>query len=317
MDTSIFEKEDGFIYLNINENDFEHHDDVLNMQISNSLLTKYYNKNYTNELIDLISKYINIDEKYILLMNGGDACLDSLIRLYKSIHIIEPTYGNYKVLANMYNVQETDLSISELCIICNPNNPDGLLYSTSFIQYLLEKYPEKTFIIDETYMDYLTLTSQSDSYSSISLVPIYHNLFIIRSFSKAFGLAGVRLSYVISSNVNLIKKQYNNKNVCDISKLYAINILKNIDHYKNQVINMYSNKEKIVNAFNKKKYNVIDTYCNFICIECDNVQEFISNAKKYKLIFRDISTRIYNHIRITIGNDTNTNEVLKYVNSLP
>ena len=263
-----FIRKPNFTNLNLNEFDFKHCDDiqqVLTKPVS-LLITKYHNIETSIKLILKIAEYNKVNNKNILLTNGGDrsieVIIDHVLGFLKTtirkpkVSIIGPTYGFYKQVCKnrdiKYNIIDTkmidDMISDDIVFICNPNNPNGKTYNITYIEKLLIKYPSSIFIIDETYMDFLILTNKNISVSSLILK--YNNIYIVKSFSKAFGLAGIRIGYIMAHEENIKNINENHKNITEISKLCGIAVLDNIDYYRNKAVIMYNNKKKINRILN-------------------------------------------------------------------
>src|SRR5687768_16233806 len=166
----------------------------------------------------------------IFLGNGSDEAIDLLIRAFcepnqDSIMITEPTYGMYSVCAqiNAVNVQqvlltpEFDLDLeafpmvfdgtTKILLICRPNNPNGNLLSRDKIIHVLERFSGLV-VIDEAYIDF------AKSKSFIHALAKYPHLVVLQTFSKSWGLAGLRLGMCFASKeiisvLNKIKYPYN------------------------------------------------------------------------------------------------------------
>jgi histidinol-phosphate/aromatic aminotransferase/cobyric acid decarboxylase-like protein len=302
----LFDRTDN-IYLNLNEFKYEHCEDVKNTKIDVNMITNYYDVKSTIELIKHIAVYNKVYTDNILLVNGGDSAIDVVVKNHNitNAKILEPTYGYYKdSLDNKVKFE----SNPDIIFICNPNNPDGSLHTPQKIEQELMNNKDTVYVIDETYMDFKQLLGDR-SYTCCNLL-LYPNLYIIKSFSKAFGIAGMRLGYIISKNSNINKIKYNPKNVLEISKLIGIKIMHNLEHYKNQVIKMNNDKKKLTELLDEYKITYIDTCTNFICIKTKDVQDFLENSKPF--IFRDISNRknMNKYIRVTICD--NIYKIIKY-----
>ena len=240
-------KRDGdSTFLNLNEFRFNH---PFNFIVDNSLMTEYYKENLTECLVKQLSVLYNTDANRIMLINGGDQCLDVLIRYFRHMDAVIkiPTYGVYKTLCELHKVKYNEVSdlkdkyLKKLVFICNPNNPTGEYID---IKQLASNNLSSIFVIDETYID-LLLEKSMCSYNM-------DNVFIIRSMSKYYGLAGVRIGCIIGG-VDKMRNSFNNKNVLDISKLLAIKVLENKEYYDNCAAIVNKNKERVVNILIKKK----------------------------------------------------------------
>lgn len=166
----------------------------------------------------------------IFLGNGSDEAIDLLFRAFcnpgvDNVVSISPTYGMYKVSADINDVEVRAVPLNEqfqlsasamlakadehtkLLFLCSPNNPTGNLLSASEIEQLLVSFPGIV-VLDEAYIDFAAEAS------FLSRMPQYPNLLILQTFSKAWGMAGLRLGMAFASEeiitvLNKIKYPYN------------------------------------------------------------------------------------------------------------
>jgi histidinol-phosphate aminotransferase len=301
-------RDGDFTFLNLNEFRFKH---PFTFNLTSEVLSEYYKNDISEQVISGMSKLYDVNPETIMLTNGGDAGLDVLVKYFGHMDAIikTPTYGMYKTLCEAHKVkyeevQSLDQCDNKLVFICNPNNPTGE-YITDIEQLALDN-PTSIFIVDETYIDF------SNSKSAACCL---NNVFVIRSMSKYYGLAGVRIGCIIG-DVGKLKCIFNDKNVSDISKLCVLKVLEHKDYYDKCSMCVKKNKQRIINALESRGKKYTDTGCNFLCVV--GINDLI-NAREQKLLFRDISSRINcdNMYRITIGNDDDTRKTIRFIYSLP
>lgn len=167
----------------------------------------------------------------IFLGNGSDEAIDLVIRatcepLQDNILILPPTYGMYKVCADIQNIEvkqvlltpnfqidtkkvlETADAHTKIIWICSPNNPSGNLIERNSILHILDNFKTGLVVVDEAYIDFST----EESYTKV--LEKYPNLVVLQTFSKAWGLAALRLGMAFGSEdfikiLNKIKYPYN------------------------------------------------------------------------------------------------------------
>lgn len=156
----------------------------------------------------------NINNFNIIAGSGTTEIIDQLCRLFREKHslIIQPTYADYEKFATLHQHQisyisttwETDFALSleafsqtiphvDMVFICNPNNPTGTLTSKETFIELATRHPNTLFVVDESYMPF---TDEAHSLIGVELP----NIAILRSFSKIYGLPGLRLGFMITQN---------------------------------------------------------------------------------------------------------------------
>ena len=255
-------KKKNKIYLDLNETIIKHPHEIFTKPI-NTLLTDscYYPRNgdLDKSLLNKIAQYVHVEDPYnrIIVTNGSDNALRYIFNTFSfegtKTLVLTPTYAqiynllgmsggeviNIPVDNNIKNIIETlDISIkvhkANVVYLCNPNNPLGYIISRDMLKAIIQKHATTMFIIDEAYIEYV------DTNESVSSEP-EENLIVTRTFSKAFGMAGMRLGYLIASpNIkNIIEKQTNQKDVLDVTKQMGLACLNNIETYKDhfQLIN--------------------------------------------------------------------------------
>ncbi len=227
------------VYLDANENPY------------NSGINRYPDP-LQIELKKAIGKIKGTKPENTFLGNGSDEAIDLIIRAFcepgkDEILSIKPTYGMYQVCADINNVRYNEVLLSEdfqldienfkkaitknvkVAFVCSPNNPTGNSLKKDDILDFLQSF-HGILVIDEAYIDF----SSTSSY--LELLDQYPNLVILQTFSKAWGMAGIRLgmafaSKEITSILNAIKYPYN------VNVLTQQKALKEITSNKEQIAN--------------------------------------------------------------------------------
>lgn len=198
--------------LNSNENLF-----LTRKQIQEVLLEathetdpRLYPQDEEQQLIQKIANLNKIEPDQVMITAGGDQLIEllfSLLRPGDRVTAVSPTFSMYPRAAQQRGVQlveallEPDFSLnpektlnlaksSELLVICNPNNPTGNQFLEESVIKLIEGF-DGLVLLDEAYQEY-------SDYTLAKLVNEYDNLIILRTFSKAYGLAGLRLGYCLA-----------------------------------------------------------------------------------------------------------------------
>lgn len=321
---------DKSIKLDLNEYDFKHPDEFYTMIYDylkfDKVITHYSNKYNQNtiELVNLISEINDICNNNIILTAGSDNALEYIVNTYvnnnTNVYLFYPTYNYFNFLikkknANIiyinitsydisYNLNDYLLNIKENSIvyIVNPNNPLGIIFDLITLENILNKYKNVLFIIDEAYIEFCY------EYSSVNLINKFKNLIIIRTFSKAYGLAGLRLGYIISHYENIceIYKIYNEKSLIEITKKCGIYILKNISHYQNNINIIKYQRDQFQDFLKLNNIFYINSYANFVLFYVgEEYNTFLKILEKNNIYIRDKSSDLYGFLRITIGNPNN------------
>jgi histidinol-phosphate aminotransferase len=330
------------IKINLNECNFKHspiliHD--LKNKIDQSEIIKYsslYSETHL-KLVNNISDYLYISNNQIIISNSIYNSINNILLLFATnkskIVIFTPTINHCenlsKIMTNKiikiqldntkikkqdsqldsYNLSDSFNNNRIIIFLSNPNNSTGYEWTETELKRMFNKYPHILFIIDESYIDFSTLVSSEDSkiYSCTNCINEFKNIIIIRSFSKAFGLAGLGIGYIISNELNIdsLLKISPHRDVTELSKLSASIVLDNINFYGNQIDLFFSDKKKIITFCIQNQLKYIDTKCNFILLYAGNYAKklqtiFLENNIIVKLLSNDYLNILYGYIKINI-----------------
>jgi histidinol-phosphate aminotransferase len=292
---------------------------------------------YQRELKTAVSKLKKIEEEKIFLGNGSDEIIDLCFRIFcnpgvDKILTFTPTYGMYEVSASINDIKilkaplNSDFQIDlpeilpllndknlKLVFICSPNNPTGNSMNFADVEAILEKF-NGIVIIDEAYIDF----SQKPSF--MTLIDKYPNLIVMQTFSKAFGLASVRVGMAFSSNqviklFNKVKPPYN------ISTINQIAVLKKLKRAEESVVlvsKIIKEKTRVSYALKKLKLteNVFQSDANFLLVKVNDANYVYNTLVKKNIIVRNRTSLVNNCLRITIGTRTENNMLLNTLKSI-
>lgn len=274
----------------------------------------------------------------ILLGNGSDEVLDLIFRAFcnpgqDNVIILPPTYGMYKVLANLNDIDirevlldssfqpNTSLIIesidenTKLIFICSPNNPTGNSINEVHIQNILENF-KGIVVIDEAYIDF----SKNESW--IAKLDHYPNLIVTQTFSKALGSAAIRLGVCYASKeitevLNKIKPPYNINN---LTQKAALDKLRDIRLSYEEIREIKYSKEQFINYLskNKKVKKVFPSDANFVLAKVDN-----ANLRYQQLVDKGVVVRnrtkeplCENCLRFTIGTKEEIEKLMDILSNL-
>ena len=273
----------------------------------------------------------------IFLGNGSDEPIDLIIRLTcepkeDNVIILPPTYGMYEVSANVNNVEIQKISLTvdyqldtekilssvnsktKLIFICSPNNPTGNLIDRSSILKIIENFQQGIVILDEAYNDF------SDEPSFIAELDKFQNVMILQTFSKAWGLASLRLGMAFASKelikfLNKIKYPYN---INGLTQRALLENIHNIDFMHDSVKKLNENREKVI--FELKKLptvlNIFPSDANFLLVKFTKAKEIFDYLIEQKVIVRDRSKVLLcdDSLRISIGTEEENHVLLNLLN---
>ena len=188
-------------------------------------------------------------------------------------------------IANLTNNPDNEIGS---VFLCNPNNPTGKFFRKEILE-ILEKIDKKIpILLDESYIEFTDTKKENDNNYFINLIKDSNNLVILRSLTKTFGLAGLRVGYALSTNENIQKLNNNliSWNVNGLAQIAAIEALKDKSHIKAARKNNISEKKRVFKLLEKnRKIRVISSDVNFYLIEILN--EKTSTELTSKLLIKN------------------------------
>jgi len=267
----------------------------------------HYSDPSNNELKDALESHTGVDKTFIEVFNGSDSALDYAFRVLLNnndkVCIPYPNYTqvNQTITSLGCRVLNCDISTLEenirsfkpkVVYLSVPNNPLGYVYNTL---PLAEKYPNTFFIVDEAYAEFFPKCSVFDQAYK------YSNVIVTRTFSKGFGLAGIRLGYMTTNSyiMNKIRSINNFKQVNTLAAIAGVEALKDFKSIKANIDNTNQTKKEFLRML--KDYRVRDSHANFVLLEHTRAKEIINELKSLGILVRDRSKFINNTMRITIG----------------
>lgn len=277
---------------------------------------------YQNKLKEKLSSLNNISEENIFLGNGSDEIIDLSFRIFcrpaaDRAMIFPPTYGMYKVSADINEVEmvsvpltdnfEIDLTYAEkhfedknlkLIFVCRPNNPTANSFERESIKYICKKFKGIIFL-DEAYIDF------SETESFLSELPNYPNLIISRTLSKAYGHAGIRVgaAYADKEIIRLFNKVKPPYNISRLNQEAALDAISRQDIFLKNRDTILAERNKLLAELNNIPAisKIYPSDANFILIKTENADEVYRKLVEQKIIIRNRSKLIPDTLRITVG----------------
>ena len=303
------------VYLDANENPF---DNGVNR----------YPDPLQRNLKSRIAELKGVRPDQIFLGNGSDECIDLLFRLFCRPGIdkassISPSYGMYAVSARINQVELVNVLLNDdfsldterilkaaegckLLFLCSPNNPTGQSFPREQLLYLVQKF-EGIVVVDEAYIDFSTEASLLEDLDN------YRNLAVSQTFSKAYGMAAVRLGMLFASEelinwINKIKPPYN---INQLTQEFVLEKLNDTVRVKSEIDLIVSERKKLQSELAKldQIVHVYPSDSNFILIKVINVDKLYNYLIENVVVVRNRSSQSLceNTLRLTIGTpDENT-----------
>jgi histidinol-phosphate aminotransferase len=292
--------------------------------VDNQILNRYPDP-YQRAVKEKLAETKNYPVSGIFLGNGSDEIIDLLIRIFcdpeqDEIITTTPTYGMYKVSAAINNVPVVEVLLEEgfkinaakflaqsgpsskLAFICSPNNPSGNLMDKSEVLKIVDQFPGIV-VIDEAYIDF------ADDAGFVEYCSQRHNLVVMQTFSKAWGMAGIRLGIAYTSEaivqyLNKIKPPYNINQLTQKQALTSMEDAHEISMLVAKVKNGRDWLRKELSLLNKVEV-VYPSDANFLLVKVSEATAIFNALVEQQIIVRDRSRVILCEgcLRITVGTE--------------
>jgi len=274
----------------------------------------------------------DVDMSYITLGNGSNDILEFVARVFLSpgynavfskhafavyplvsmavgaeLHIAEPTASDSAMPFghNLQNMRELVDDNTRVIFIANPNNPTGTWLDSDALEAFIEDVPDNIIIVlDEAYVEYV---SESAYPNSIPWIERFPNLIVTRTFSKVYGLAGLRIGYSVSNPeladlLNRVRQPFNTNSIAQIAALVSLD---DVEHLQKSVDVNNKGLLQISNAFDEMGIEFIPSVGNFISFKTKLSGDVVyENMLKAGVIIRPIGNYdLPDYLRVTVGSE--------------
>ena len=276
---------------------------------------------------------LGIDPGHIFLGNGSDEAIDLLFRIFcrpgvDRVLTCPPTYGMYKVSAALNDVAERQIPLTsdfqldlpalqvefgdernKLLFLCSPNNPTGNLMAAEDVRQVLEGFGGVV-VVDEAYVDF------APAGSFVDWLGEYPNLVLLRTFSKAWGLAGLRVGAALASPeiialLDRVKPPYN---VNVLSQKLALEALE-ADLMQVKVDEILRERSRLVLAFEEMDgiRRVFPSDANFLLVQFEEPLLVFTKLREQGIVVRDRRSQVAGSLRLTIGTPQENTRLLNAI----
>jgi histidinol-phosphate aminotransferase len=190
---------------------------------------------------------------------------------------------------------------TRIIFLGNPNNPTGTYFNQAELDKFMKQVPEETIVVmDEAYCEYVDAPDFPDT---LKMLKDYPNMMIMRTFSKAYGLAALRVGYGIAhptaiDMMNRVRQPFNTNMAAQIAAEAA---LADTDHLAKVVKENYNGKMYLYKEFEKLGLEYIPTQANFILVKTGNGEQVFNELLKKGVIVRFLGPSLKDYIRVSIG----------------
>ncbi len=316
------------ILLNANEKSTPVREEILEeiLQEIRTIPLNRYPDAQEKELCEIYADIAGVSPEQVLAGNGSDQMLGYMITSFlgkgKTLYVLSPDFSMYDYYASSAEAQVqkystcTDGSFdigkfiregqnADMVMLSNPNNPTGHYLTLPELKQILEGFRVPV-VVDEAYIEF------AEGDSAVCLLDEYPNLYVTRTLSKAYGLAGIRIGFLIScaENMRPLKRSFVPYAVNALSMKTACVVLKYADLYKAENEEIIRERKRVFETLSRSdRYTVYPSQANFI---------YFTSVEKEKILqlFEEKQIRIRNYaktdaFRITIGTKEENDLVLQ------
>ena len=286
-----------------------------------------YPPDHTNELVATIAEKYRVEEASVVVGTGSGGLLEGAVRAFcsatKPLVTAAPTYGTPDRMARQIGAPVKMVPVdgslaldldamadaasgAGMVFFCNPNNPTGTAHSANavegFVRRVMRDSPSTKILIDEAYIDY---TFDPDVKTASLLTQEFPSVFITRSFSKAHGMAGLRVGYGIGHEETLdaITTAWNLGSMNTLSAAAAIASFKDTGHMDDERRENARIRDFTLSAFRDLGFSAADSHTNHIFVDLKRpASEFRDACLEQSVrVGRDFPPMEHTHCRISLG----------------
>ncbi|MFC6267592.1 histidinol-phosphate transaminase [Frigoriflavimonas asaccharolytica] len=297
-----------------------------------------FNRYPDSEHLQLKNKLAEINEvqaTQLFLGNGSDELIDLAMRVFceptkDAIMMMNPSFVMYEMSAKLNNLKVEKLQLDEdfqidrnkfeeeisktkakILFLCSPNNPTG--NSINDLEFYIQNF-DGVVIVDEAYIEF------SKQKSAVDLLSKYPNLIVLKTLSKAYGMAGLRIGYGISSPeiadlFNQFKPPYN---IGSESQKLALEQLKNTEQLKQNISIVLENRERLKIDLQEIE-TVLKIYpsdANFFLVEFKDAEIIYEKLLNANILTSLRHPALQNCLRITVGTAEENSKLLKILSQI-
>lgn len=325
------------VKLDANESFIKLPDEIMKkvMSVVEQVLLNRYPDPGTHKLRKVAADYFSIKPEQIIAGNGSDELISIIVNCFlekgSKILVTKPDFSMYAFYAQMAEVEvvaidktNRKIDVDELInaaiknnvkavFFSNPCNPTGTGITREQVLEIAKALPEVLVVADEAYMDFW-------NQSVIGDIESLDNLIVLRTCSKAFGLAGVRLGFAIAKKeiIDLIMKAKSPFNINSVTQAVATVVLQEKEFLKNAINDIINSRESLQNELEKlaekmpDKLKVLPSCANFVLVESEYTDVVFNELVKSDIVIR----KFPGIMRITAGTKAENEELVKEISNI-
>jgi histidinol-phosphate aminotransferase len=281
-----------------------------------------------------LARKLDIDDDQLIFGNGSDEIIVLAVKAFAAkgdeVIIAKPSFLIYEIASTLsgarlhqvplkgfrYDLQAMKARINartRIIFIGNPDNPAGTYITTRQAEEFLRSVPKSTLVFfDEAYFEYVQANDYPDT---LSLMKKYPNVMTTRTFSKMYGLAGLRLGYGIASReiIDVLNRLREPFNVNSMAQAAAVAVLGDETHYRHIAQEVNEQKQYLYRSLRKLGIAFEESFTNFILVQVGQDSSKAAGALLKKgVIIRDMAVwGLKGYIRVSIGNASENKRFIK------
>jgi histidinol-phosphate aminotransferase len=285
-------------------------------------------------LREKLARHLKVKPKQLIFGNGSDEIIVFAARAFlktgDEVIVAYPSFLIYEIASKLEGAEVRSIGLKNLrydldgmlaaitkstkiIFLGNPDNPAGTYFSQKEMEGFLKRVPQEVLVfIDEAYFEYV---HARDYVRSIDLLKTYPNVIVTRTFSKMYGLAGLRIGYGIADEtlVDILNRVREPFNVNSLAQVAAMACLDDQGYYKTLAKKVEQERQFLYKAFKKLKIDFAESCTNFILLKVNKTsQEVVQGLMKKGVIVRDMSHwGLKQFVRITIGTREENNILIR------
>lgn len=325
-------REEKLTKLNTNENPYPPSPRVLAaLRKATTASLRLYPEPLSDSLRDIAAQVYGVKRENILGGNGSDEILSIILRCFVGpgdrVVLPVPTYSLYETLVKIQDGQlvcidyPPDFSIPEglystpaaVTFLCNPNSPSGTLVPLAQIRELARAM-RGILVVDEAYIDF----AEDPDASAIALVEDMPNLIVLRTFSKSFSLAGMRIGLALAGEELIagMVKVKDSYNLNRLSALAAKVALQDLPWMQRNVRRIQQGRARLAEGLSRLGFYVYPSQANFVMAQSkgQRQQGLYEALKERKIFVRYFDTAVLqDSLRITVGTPAEIESLLQEI----
>lgn len=280
-----------------------------------------------------LARFFRVRSGELTLTNGTDEAIQLIVNTYvdpgSRVLILRPSYAMYRFYAQVMGAQvdeidyRPDLSFpareivkhltsaagrrTRAILIANPNNPTGTTATPDELRAILRAAPQAALLIDEAYFEFFGQTA-------LPWIGQHSNVFVSRTFSKAYGLAALRVGCLFSQagNIAAICKGQSPYSVNAVAVLAALEAIKDTGYVKRYVAEMFASRKMLCEELNRLELSYGASDANFVLIDFGGRHRAIRDLLAERdILVRDRSHEISGAVRFTVGTRAQTRQLIR------